>query len=154
MITPWGCVSTDNTMCDGIPCCDGTENLAHRRNVRAPARPRARTDGYAAPRFLRNFRGAGGLSVPALTQQGCAATLGGAHKTDFACMHAVSRRTVGEGAGETMKRGSRQLRNTGLYVLTPHGTTDRSWQRRFHWCGNSSPNHPRAASAPICWQET
>jgi len=41
-----------NKILDGLPCCDGTGDFAHRRD----ARLRPCTDGLLAPQFLRNFR--------------------------------------------------------------------------------------------------
>jgi hypothetical protein len=52
-----GCVrqkkikTINNKILDGLPCCDGTGDVAHQR----VAHPRPCTDGLPAPQFLRNF---------------------------------------------------------------------------------------------------
>jgi len=83
---------------DGLPCCDGTGDFAHRRN----ARPRPCTDGLLAPHFLRNFAAPEGRQFqPSLDRDGSLFVIFCAP-----CLAAGER-------GEPLA-----LRNTGRFALT------------------------------------
>jgi hypothetical protein len=124
-----------NKIVDGLPCCDGTGDYAHRRHVR----PRACTDGFPAPQFLRNFAAPEGRR--------CQLSLNREGWLDVYYAPCKVQREKGEEAG------SRRLRHTGRCALTASRKNNRPRQRRFHWYHKSPTNHARVAAAPICAPE-
>ena len=92
-----------NTILDGLPCCDGTGDFAHRRD----AHPRPCTDGLLAPQFLRNFAAPEGRRFQlSLNRDGSLVFF-------LRAVHGAA----GE-RGERAEGGSRWLRNTGRCALT------------------------------------